>query len=398
MRAFVIAFLAGATVTAPALRAHPGDSKDSVGITALLKRWEDGITKKNVDLLFSCLSEEIVYVEPVERTDGMDAQVLTSQELRDSFTASLGRAVTDNLEVIVIDGTDAFSLRQDGDVAELRLTQALRVQKTRERPSRIGSIDRFYTGVRHDHERWKFDFMFPRFVDSRVVVTEVEPNSQADRLGIRAGDIVANSLMMSIITSEQLIWRSEMFYGQPADRPLRLLVRRGHQLLPFIFHPGPWGLKTTNCLEGNLSTETLIGEAARNHPAVATIVKYHAALKEADAEGIVAALCPAGFIFHHGLPSARTRTVLSHLDVATTVPEEMQRISQQLRLSSLHHSDLRLIIHGSVGLAGWNVEVETTKGETQSEKVVVCIARLEQQWRIVGMPWQDQHRLGVDLE
>ena len=398
MRAVLIALLAGAVAMAPALGAEPHDSKDSTGITALLKRWEDGITQKNIDLLFSCLSEEIVYVEPVQRTHGTDAHVLTGQGLRDSFQASLGRPVTDNLEVIVIDATDAFSLRQDGDVAQLLLTQALRVQTTRGKPSRIGSIDRFYTGVRYEQGRWTFDFMFPRFVDSRVVVTGVEPKSQADKLGVRVGDIVANSLMMSIVTSEQLIWRSEMFYDQPADRPLRLLVRRGQQLLPFIFCPGPTGLKTRNCLEGHLGTETLTGEAARDHPATATIEKYHAALKEANGEGIVAALCPAGFIFYHGLPSVRTQTVLSHVHAATTLPEELQRISSQLRLESLHVSDIRLIIHCNVGLASWRLRVETKTGQTRMEDVVVCLVMFDQQWSIVGMPWQVQHRLGVDIE
>jgi hypothetical protein len=65
------ALLASAVVTAPTRGAEPGDAKDSTGIAALLKRWEDGITKKNTDLLFSSLSEEIVYVEPAHRTEGM---------------------------------------------------------------------------------------------------------------------------------------------------------------------------------------------------------------------------------------------------------------------------------------------------------------------------------------
>jgi hypothetical protein len=263
----VIFLIAAAVATVPARGAEPRDSKDSTGITALLKRWEDGITWKDSGLLFSCLSDEIVYVEPVQRTDGPDAHVLTSQGLRDSLDASLGRPITKNLELVVIDGTDAFSLRQDGNVAELLLTQALRVQTSRGRPSRIGSIDRFYAGVRYEQGRWKFDFMFPCFADSRVVVTDIEPKSQADKLGVREGDMVTNSLMMPIITSEQLSWRSRMFYDEPGDRPLRLLVRRGHKLLPFIFRPGPTGLKTRNCLEGNLATETFAGEATRGREA-----------------------------------------------------------------------------------------------------------------------------------
>ena len=211
------------------------------------------------------------------------------------------------------------------------------------------------------------------------------------------GDIVSHSLMMSIITSEQLVWRSKMFTDQP-DRPMRLLVRRGHQLLPFIFVPGPMGLKTRNCFEGDLATETLTGQIARKHPATATIERYHAALKEADTEAIVATLCPAGFIFYHGLPSVRTPTVLSHVHAATALPEELQRISSQYRLDTLHVSDIRLIIHGNVGLAGWRTRVETTEGQSHMEEVVVCLVMRDQQWSIAGKPWQAQHRLGVDLE
>jgi hypothetical protein len=131
---------------------------------------------------------------------------------------------------------------------------------------------------------------------------------------------------------------------------------------------------------------------------MATIERYHAALKEADGKGIVASLCPTGFIFYHGLPSVRGQTVLSHVRAATTLPEELKRISSRIRLESLQISDIRFIIHGNVGLAGWHVSVETATGKTRTEDVVVCLAMLNGQWSIVGMPWQDQHRLGVDLD
>jgi hypothetical protein len=83
---------------------------------------------------------------------------------------------------------------------------------------------------------------------------------------------------------------------------------------------------------------------------------------------------------------------------ATTLPEELQRISSQLRLESLHVSDIRLIIHCNVGLASWRLRVETKTGQTRMEDVVVCLVMFDQQWSIVGMPWQVQHRLGVDIE
>ena len=76
----------------------------------------------------------------------------------------------------------------------------------------------------------------------------------------------------------------------------------------------------------------------------------------------------------------------------------MDRISSQLRLESLHVSDIRLIVHGNVGLAGWRARVETAAGRARTEDVVVCLAMLDQQWSIVGTPSQDQHRLGVDLD
>ena len=64
----LILLFAWAAATDAALGAEPADAKNSIGITALLERWEDGITQKNVDLLFSCLSDDVVYVEPAHRT------------------------------------------------------------------------------------------------------------------------------------------------------------------------------------------------------------------------------------------------------------------------------------------------------------------------------------------
>jgi len=75
----------------------------------------------------------------------------------------------------MIDGTGLFTLRQEGDAADLLLTSAMRVTSVRDVAGHDRWCDRRFRGGRVREGSLAHRPELPCFVESRVVVTEVGP-------------------------------------------------------------------------------------------------------------------------------------------------------------------------------------------------------------------------------
>jgi ketosteroid isomerase-like protein len=124
------------------------------------------------------------------------------------------------------------------------------------------------------------------------------------------------------------------------------------------------------------------------------IARYHRALQRRDVAGVTATLCPEGFVFCHGLPSAPRECVVTSRNSRETVPQELKSLEMRARLETIDVSDIRLIVYGDLALAGWRVSALTPDGDSLSYDVVACLVGNDDRWTIVGMPWQHQHVLG----
>jgi hypothetical protein len=396
-RIFILVFsLSVLVVLLSAKEVIKQDPKNNHGVNAMLERMERGFSIKNLEKVFYCLSDDAILVEPPERSLGLESQVLSGEQLRSAIKHSLTSPLMEGTELIAIDGTGGFTLRLNENIADMILTNAIRVSSVRGKPARIGFVERRFVVARYEEGIWKICYLFPCFVKSRVVVTEVTPGSQAELLGIEKGDIITHHLLMPIFDSDQLLWRAKMFYNDSPHKKFRVLVRRGNHLLPFHFGPGKMGIETQNFFEGQVDTITLAGKSVAEHPAFKIIKDYHNALKKADSTGIISAFCSKGFIFCYGLPSERTQSVITANNAVTKIPEELKMLEKHVNLETLNISGIRLIVYGNLALGGWRVSMLTKNGESACRDVVVCLCRNDGRWSIVGMPWQNQHMLGLN--
>jgi hypothetical protein len=362
----------------------------------LVVRFERGFNDKDAVTFQSCFCDDAVYINPPNRNEGPTHEVITGKALRDLLEMSTRQPVTAGGELLVIDGTGVFTRLEHGNIADMLLTAAVRVRRSGDQPARIGFLEERFTGTRRGADgTWRFAFFFPRFVDPRVVVTAVAPNSQAERLGVRPGDIITHYLMMEMILSRQIPWRWRMFVDDPPDRPLRVLARRGGQVLTFIFQPGDMGVTTRNHFEGRSGTLSLAGAEAREHPAAKTVDQYLVGLRNAHADQLTAALGPDGYHFHRGLPGDEMGDPITHADAADSLPRALDRLRERWDLSSLRFSDLRFIIHANLALGGWRMCAKKRDEGLIDRHVVVALARTAVGWRIVGTPWQDDQILGI---
>ncbi len=365
-------------------------------LTGLVVQIERSFNEKDALALQSCFHGDAVYIDSPNRNHGLTHEVLSGVALRDLLTMTTRHPVTAGSEMLVIDGTGVFTCLQDGDVADMLLTSAVRVRSMGDQPARIGFLEERFAGARRDADgTWRFAFFFPRFVDPRVVVTAVAAGSQAEHLGIRPGDIITHYLMMEMILSQQIPWRWRMFVDEPPDRPLRVLARRGGQVLSFIFHPGDMGVTTRNHFEGRPGTLSFSDADAREHPAGKTIGQYLDGLRHIDTDQLTAALCPDGCQFHRGLPGGDVGDPITHANAADSLGPALGRLRERWDFSSLRFSDIRLITHANLALGGWHMRVQTRDNGPIDRHVVVALARTAAGWRIVGTPWQDDHILGL---
>jgi hypothetical protein len=376
--------------------AEDAPPKAADDLTELVVRIEQSFNAKDTLALQSCFHADAVYVNPPNRNHGPTHEVTTGKALRDLLTMSLQQPVTAGGELLMIDGTGVFTRLEYGNVADVLLTSAVRIRSIGDQPARIGFLEERFAGASRDADRkWRFAFFFPRFVDPRVVVTAVAPGSQAERLGIRPDDIITHYLMMEMVLSQQVPWRWRMFVDDPPERPLRVLVRRGGEVLTFIFHPGDMGVTTRNHFEGRPGTLSLAGADAKEHPAGRTISQYLDGLRSANAGQITAALCPEGYHFHRGLPGGDVGDPITYTNAADSLPRALSRLGERWDFSSLRFDDIRLITHANLALGGWRMSVQTRDSGPIDRHVVVALARTAAGWNIVGTPWQDDHILGL---
>ena len=365
-------------------------------VTGLVVQLERSFNEKDALAIQSCFHGDAVYIDPPNRNHGPTHEVLSGVALRDLLSMTTRHPVTAGSEMLVIDGTGVFTCLQDGDAADMLLTSAVRVRSMGDQPARIGFVEERFAGARRDADgTWRFAFFFPRFVDPRVVVTAVAAGAQAERFGIQAGDIITHYLMMEMILSQQIPWRWRMFVDEPPDRPLRVLARRGGQVLSFVFHPGDMGVTTRNHFEGRPGTLSFRNADAREHPAGKTIGQYLEGLRRTDTDQLTAALCPDGYHFHRGLPGGEVGDPITHANAVDVLPRALSRLRERWDFSSLRFSDIRLITHANLALGGWHMRVQTRDNDSIDHHVVVSLARTAAGWRIVGTPWQDDHILGL---
>ncbi len=224
------------------------DPHDSSGIALMLGRLENSFNKKDLPGILSCFSDDAVTVFPIEHED----PVVGRRQFESFLAAGLQHPENEVAERLFIDATGDFTLHQNGDVAAMVLTHAVRVPSVRGTPAVIGFVSKDFATVCYKNGHWQICFMFPCFAESNAVVAEVVPGGQAENLGIRPGDVITHHLRMPILSAEQLAWRCKMFEGGPQTRSCVCYFAEMGK-----FSPGPFALGTWESMRETAFTARL---------------------------------------------------------------------------------------------------------------------------------------------
>ena len=235
-----------------------------------------------------------------------DADALSEQLLpKDALFIAAGKAEKD---VRVVDGpgrvreaerawkdgvlTRTFADRSIGVLADTAVIRCVRTDRHRDGPPTAAR--RLAVAVYRDG-RWRLCFSMPLFARTLVQVGDVMEGSQADKLGVRPGDVVTSYGGEPVTGVADLVRRVRAAARGEAGDKLALTVRRGDRAIDFPVRRGQIGVYLVEHLVPLPGAE-LVGEGAE-HPARAVIDAHLDAVRRRDASRALRHVCPNGFLF-----------------------------------------------------------------------------------------------------
>lgn len=301
----------------------------------LLDRIEQAWERQDLELLDrECYDEDMLTIRSVQ--DGLreGAWVFSKKDQLDRIAGLWDRAGLKRRYV-------GREISVEGDVAWMRLTVADRATGRR-----YGTGEFLALALRRDG-RWRLCLSMPLFVRTAVMVTEVLPDSQAEHLGIRPGDVMGACGTWAVCDADALDRWVQTGSGEGGNKTLPLVVIRGNDYLRFEVVPGPLGVR----LEDRLlpAGRAVLIEQPEQHPISQAVQDRIGLLGADDWQGFLDRLCPQGYYSLEPVGSKPSR-VTTRDTFKERWDEEMPGLREEFDLASFSQVRIRLIVAGDVAL------------------------------------------------
>jgi len=346
----LLMILVACTCTAAFSPPSAGQADDVEEVHQLLDRIEKAWIEQDRDALEQvCYDDDLLVIRSVLSGSKEGAYVLLKRGYVDRIAglwkrAGLKRRFT---------GRD---ISVHGDVAWMQLSVADRAT------GRRYSTGEFLALAVRREGAWKLCFsMHPLFVRQAVLVTEVLSGSQAERVGIKVGD-VAHACGNWLIQDSATLRRWETARpGEEADAKSPLIVIRGSEYLRFEVVPGELGVR----LEDRLLPKdgAVLLEAQQSHPIKEILEIQLAATKSGDVGGWYDHLCPQGY-FSVEQRESGPLMVLTRDNFRERWDDGLPPLREEFDLPTAELHDVRLIVAGDIALVSSRVELVRRDGDS----------------------------------
>lgn len=351
----------------------------------LLDRIEKAWDRQDIEAYRQCLHEDVLTIRSVLKGLKEGAWVFNKKDGLERIAGLWKRAGLKRRFV----GRD-ISVR--GDIARMRLNVADRAT------GRRYAVGEFLALAVRRNGAWKMCFSMPRFVRPVVLVTEVLPSSQAERVGIKAGDVLSGCGTWSVEDSATLRRWVKARAGEEAHKKSPLVVIRGNEYLRFEVAPGELGVR----LEDRLlpTNGAVLVKADQPHPIKEIVQAQLAALKANDVKAWFDCLCLEGYLSvgqsESGPPAVTTRG-----NFREKWEEELPSLREKFDFSALEYRDSRLIVAGDVALASSRVRVvrrgEEPKQLDTPSRLGVFVRKNDRWWLAAVLPNPKGMEIGLHV-
>jgi C-terminal peptidase prc len=338
----------------------------------LLDRIEQAWDRQDIEVYRQCLYEDVLTIRSVLNGLEEGAWVFNKEEGVERIAGLWKRAGLKRRFV----GRD---ISVQGDVAWMRVTVADRATGRRYATGEFLAL-----ALRRDGA-WKMCFSMPLFVRTGVVVTEVSPGSQAERLGVKAGDVVSFWGTGPVTDSASLGRRVKKYAEDESGKGKPLVVIRGNEYLRFEVVPGELGVR----LEDRLlpKDDAVLLEARQPHPIREVVETQLAAAKADDEEGWYEHLCPEGYLSVERRESGPS-VVTTRNNFREKWEEDLSQLHEEFDLSTAELHDVRLIVAGDVALMSSRVKLvrrDEDRSRIDGRRAIQVFVRKHDRWWLTAI-------------
>lgn len=282
------------------------------------------------------------------------------------------------------------NIRVQHNVAWLHLTVADQFTGRRYQVSRALAL-----ALKRDG-KWRMCFSMPLFVRPVVLVTDVPSGSEAQRVGIKVGDVVVAYAGQPIkdLTTFEYLMSAHARHGTSEKLPLGVI--RGRERRWFDVPPGELGME----FEARLmpADGAVLVEAHEPHPIKETVRTRLETVKANDFEGFRNHLCPQGYFSLQPVPSGAVRLTTQD-NLRQRWNEEVSVLHKEYDITSLQQDQLRLIVAGDVALMSSRVRgIERGNGQKKLDapmRLQVYVRKDDHWWLAAILPKTTQ--IGLDV-
>ncbi len=243
--------------------------------------------------------------------------------------------------------------------------------------------------------KWRMCFSMPRFFNPVVVVTGVAPGSLAEKLDIRAGDIVTSYAGRRVWNTAEFVQSFKSLGVAGARGKRRLVVLRGGKRIALEVPAGEFGLRVADRLLPILGAKLVTGDAS--HPIKNLLREELDALKKGEVDDYVARfLCPVAVLFLQPRPGRSPRVLtLTHMD--EEIRKEARDVGRIFRLKTARFEGVRLIVDGDLAVMRSQFVAKLKGREAKTIRTPVAFkvyVRLNGKWGVAA-GFSDGLNIGV---
>lgn len=377
-----VALCIGMAVLAPRAFAQGNQTE---AVHQLLDRVENAWKKHDLEALKAeCVEEGLVSIISMRgQRDG--ALILAGQKIFGAIAKMWRQRPLKSHSFV---GRD---IAVQGDIAWMRLTVADRVG------SRGYHTRRALNLALKRGAKWQMCFSMPLFVSSVVMVTEPIQGSQAERLGIKRGDVVTAYAGHPIEDAGTLVSLVRSHANDGAEKKLVIEILRGSRQLYLDASPGTIGIRLEQRI---LPSEGAVSVAADEpHPIKKCLRDSLRALKAGDKDGWLRSLCPAGCFSLEPVPEKPSRIITRH-NIRQVLQDALEKASEKIDINTLELVSVGIVVRGDVALVtprlAARLRDETKRRVVFPTALHVYVRQNDKWWGAAALPVVVQAGLDAD--
>ena len=229
---------------------------------------------------------------------------------------------------------------------------------------------------------WKLVFSYPLFLKSHVMATKVVSSSQAETLGIRAGDVILSYDGRGMETFAQLIQATRESSVRGDAAPIPVEVERNGQRMTFQAKPGRLGIQVQSRLLPDEGATLISGDEM--HPLMESMKRLCEARRDENLEAAMREYSPNGFFLLYPSPRPGDVQIVGKKNALALLPAIWKAEAQFVDHSTIRYKSGSAIIRGHVAISSCGYTYRTTDGrESYMTEIQIWVLE-EGNWRFVA--------------